>query len=508
MSKQPLTIPAIHGINEQLFNTNLAVTRAERTLLITSCLLASKLGVAGLKENIANIVFEAMHTNFSDAVTAELLDLLRAVDVYSALKFIDKYVSLDNLLDLPLVHMIYTTIEIKKTMEDYLPIPLETASLMISELKIQPNETFIDLSTGIGTLPMIVCKSINRRTEIMGCDIQPEYYSLARIVFTMNGMNEIYCANCYDLSRRDFDTSAINAPLLITIHDGAFQSNFTKELKLLDFQQTILKEGTGRGCILLPSKHFVDGPSHVKFKKYFLEKCTPIKIFTNILGAYCIMVYLKKPYANEVVQIISSQTLCLALTPTNNWTCTHNDDVDLEAFAKIYRLSMLQRHFNVAALEIERQEYNLSIPQSLMKPFKFDELFTLVGNGDRYIRISKSGPYPLIGASSDKCGVVKYISEFDFDGDYFTLALSELPGTCYHHVGKFSVTNSVSVLKLTMDALNRDALNRDALAAYVTTYFKNKYPSNTKLTVANLKRVTINIPVNVDGKIDFSLLGF
>jgi hypothetical protein len=321
----------------------------------------------------------------------------------------------------------------------------------------------------------------------------------------MHGMNEIYCANCFELARKDFDTSAINAPLSITIYDDCFQSSFSKELKLLDFQQTILKNGTGRGCMLLPSKHFVDGPSRTKFKKYFLERCTPLKIFSAVLSSHCILIYLKKPYANEQVQVISSQTLSLVLSPTNNWTCIQNDDVDLETFVKTYRLSILQKQFNTAALEIEQQEYTLSVAP-LMKSFKFDEMFTVVGSGDRYVRVTKSGPYPLIGTSNDKCGVVKYINEFDVDGDYFTFVMSELPGTCYHHAGKFSVTNNVLILNFIGEALNREALNRDALAAYITCYFKNKCQTNTKLTIANLKKFVINMPVDADGRIDFKFI--
>jgi predicted RNA methylase len=100
------------------------------------------------------------------------------------------------------------------------------------------------------------------------------------------------------------------------------------------------------------------------------------------------------------------------------------------------------------------------------------------------------GMYPLVSSSMKNNGVVKYINEYDLDGEYLVVSCAREPNTGFtsYHKGKFSVTSCVKVLK------PKNNIDIENIPDYFTKHLSETYNRNNPLTTELLMNEEILLP--------------
>jgi hypothetical protein len=137
----------------------------------------------------------------------------------------------------------------------------------------------------------------------------------------------------------------------------------------------------------------------------------------------------------------------------------------------------------------------ISLPNMINnKSYKISDIFEFVGRGKRMILKQNEGKYPLISASSENNGVVKYIDGFDFDGEEIGLVTCSIgciggDGCFTYHNDKFACTNHIIVLKP-----KQCISNITEICSAISAQLMSKFSSSYNLTKDKLMDEVILLP--------------
>lgn len=137
-----------------------------------------------------------------------------------------------------------------------------------------------------------------------------------------------------------------------------------------------------------------------------------------------------------------------------------------------------------------------------LKEVKISDIFCLEEKSINYKFKSEeneldSGIYPLISARKINNGIMRYVDNYEYDGDYITVASQGDGGAgyCFVQHDKFACGACIHVLK----CINAEFIDRlDELAFIMTTTFSNEYSHAKSLSKTRLMNETLFIPSDFD----------
>ena len=353
-----------------------------------------------------------------------------------------------------------------------------------------------------------------------------------------------------------FDVSIINPPFSNKCKDELNPNNttnwksYTKEQRFIMYQVELLKEN-GIGCCIVPRNNFNNNiKANNEFKKSLMNYCQILevincnsKVFVPNANVECTILIFRK-YNNEI-NINSSNKSNNALSNYQTKIIDYSDDgfkikkniryYDHKATIK-EQLRVLkfnddwnyQNSLNLITDDILIQminTYNINyihafnkyiINKNLVnkernkiifnelikitklkewKEFKISDLMDLLPN--RKLIGSKETPkgqYPLISTGQNNHGIIRYINNYEYDGEnhkYITCAMTGSSGSSFYQPFKFMVTDRVRVLEIKKDI----DINPHLISLIMNYSLINKYSYTNGLTIDKILNETVSIPI-------------
>ena len=159
------------------------------------------------------------------------------------------------------------------------------------------------------------------------------------------------------------------------------------------------------------------------------------------------------------------------------------------------KIKLLLNYNNILGYEIIKYiDDNKTIKE--FKLLKIDDYFNLLPPGkiDGNKGNTKEGPYCLISTGQYNNGIIKYVEQYEYDGennDYLTIAMYGTTGSCFYQKCKFIVNHNVRVLQ----PKENNKISLHIWAMMINYYLTQKYSYSNGLSIDKLLNELINIPI-------------
>ena len=412
----------------------------------------------------------------------------------------------------------------------------------------------IDFCTGTGSFLIKGSKFTN---SLYGCEIGDERYSLAKCNFILHDLdhNNLRYNSCFNEKYESnyFDISIINPPFSNKCKDELNPNNntnwksYTKEQRFIMYQVELLKEN-GIGCCIVPRNNFNNNiKANNEFKKSLMNYCQILevincnsKVFVPNANVECTILIFRKynnceidnlnndksndyqtkiiDYSDDGFKIkkniryydhkatIKEQLRILKFNDDWNYQNSLNlitDDILIQMI-NTYNINYIHS-FNkyIINKNLVNKERNKIIWDELIKitklkewkEFKISDLMDLLPN--RKLIGSKKTPkgqYPLISTGQNNHGIIRYINNYEYDGEnhkYITCAMTGSSGSSFYQPFKFMVTDRVRVLEIKKDI----DINPHLISLIMNYSLINKYSYTNGLTIDKILNETVSIPI-------------
>ena len=353
-----------------------------------------------------------------------------------------------------------------------------------------------------------------------------------------------------------FDISIINPPFSNKCKDELNPNNttnwksYTKEQRFIMYQVELLKVN-GIGCCIVPRNNFNNNiKANNEFKKSLMNYCQILevincnsKVFVPNANVECTILIFRK-YNNEI-NINSSNKSNNALNNYQTKIIDYSDDgfkikkniryydhkATIKEQVRVLKFNddwNYQNSLNLITDDILIQminTYNINYIHSFnkyiinknlinkernkitfnevikitklkeWKEFKISDLMDLLPN--RKLIGSKETPkgqYPLISTGQNNHGIIRYINNYEYDGEnhkYITCAMTGSSGSSFYQPFKFMVTDRVRVLEIKKDI----DINPHLISLIMNYSLINKYSYTNGLTIDKILNETVSIPI-------------
>ena len=410
----------------------------------------------------------------------------------------------------------------------------------------EPNPKVIDFCTGTGSF-LIKCSKFTN--SLYGCECGDERYSLCKCNFILNELDvkNLSYGSCFNINYQSdyFDISIINPPFSNKCKDELNPNNttnwksYTKEQRFIMYQVELLKEN-GIGCCIVPRSNFNNTIKSVnEFKKKLMNYCQILevincnsKVFVPNANVECTILIFRKydnkqlnNYQTKIIDysddgykvkknirlfdhkpVIREQFKVLKSTDDWNYYNEFNiiqDDILSEMINEynnnyIHSFNKYIINKNLVNKERNKITFNEVIKITKLKEwkeFKISDLMDLLPN--RKLIGSKETPkgqYPLISTGQNNHGIIRYINNYEYDGEnhrYITCAMTGSSGSSFYQPFKFMVTDRVRVLEIKKDI----DINPHLISLIMNYSLINKYSYTNGLTIDKILNETVNIPI-------------
>ena len=330
--------------------------------------------------------------------------------------------------------------------------------------------------------------------------------------------------------------------------------SYTKEQRFIMYQVELLKEN-GIGCCIVPRNNFNNNiKANNEFKKNLMNYCQILevincnsKVFVPNANVECTILIFRK-YNNEININSSNKSNNASNNALNNYqtkiidysddgfkikkniryydhkatikeqlrVLKFNDDWNYQNSLNLITDDILIQMINTYNINyihafnkyiinknLVNKERNKIIFNELIKitklkewkEFKISDLMDLLPN--RKLIGSKETPkgqYPLISTGQNNHGIIRYINNYEYDGEnhkYITCAMTGSSGSSFYQPFKFMVTDRVRVLEIKKDI----DINPHLISLIMNYSLINKYSYTNGLTIDKILNETISIPI-------------
>jgi type I restriction-modification system DNA methylase subunit len=487
----------IHDFNQYLYDNSINLPKSQKTLFIASMLICLKLDKTFVQNieryNVTTRMMELIQNAFNDNIFTEQFRFISQSLFKTHLPILfQKLADIVKSQDSDILNQFYSEFCLWDRNNDskfgVVLTPDDVVDMMCKELDITNKDSVLDFCTGTGSF---LIKASQYSKHLYGAENNAERYALAKCNFILHDLDHtnLHYDSCFNVDFPKVDKCIINPPFSVKCSDGKVSGsykNWNREQKFIMYMIDCLKDN-GVGCCIVPCGNVTNITSK-HFKQEFLKVATPIKtilcnskLFQPNAGVKCvIIVFKKKPYENEEVELVSYEddgykiknnvrtkinesdikSQKQILTLDNTW-CFMNKNVKFNHTDLIS--SYIKQKLNDAydelltklkngniikhvAVEFEVPDLNVSNSE-----YKINEWFELVKHKSKSINDPnlKEGVYPLVSSSMKNNGIVKHINTYDLDGRFLVVSFAREPNSGFtsFHTGKFSVTSCVGVLK-------------------------------------------------------------
>ena len=352
-----------------------------------------------------------------------------------------------------------------------------------------------------------------------------------------------------------FDVSIINPPFSNKCKDELNPNNttnwksYTKEQRFIMYQVELLKEN-GIGCCIVPRNNFNNNiKANNEFKKSLMNYCQILevincnsKVFVPNANVECTILIFRK-YNNEININSSNKSNTLSNYQTkiidysddgfkikkniryydhkatikeqvrvlkfnDDWNYQNSlnlitDDILIQMI-NTYNINYIHSfnkyiiNKNLVNKERNKITFNEVIKITKLKEwkeFKISDLMDLLPN--RKLIGSKETPkgqYPLISTGQNNHGIIRYINNYEYDGEnhkYITCAMTGSSGSSFYQPFKFMVTDRVRVLEIKKDI----DINPHLISLIMNYSLINKYSYTNGLTIDKILNEIVSIPI-------------
>ena len=164
---------------------------------------------------------------------------------------------------------------------------------------------------------------------------------------------------------------------------------------------------------------------------------------------------------------------------------------DLNIEVNVVMDESLIKPFEIRIDDIDESDFKIKE----WKEFKINDLMDLLPNrkliGNKE---TPKGPYPLISTAQFNYGVIKYVNNYEYDGEnhkYITCAMTGSSGSSFYQPFKFMVTDRVRVLEI------KENVNFDPkiIALIMNHLLTKRYSYTNGLSINKLMNEIIKIPI-------------
>ena len=365
--------------------------------------------------------------------------------------------------------------------------------------------------------------------------------------------NEKYESNYFDISiiNPPFSNKCKDE---LNPNNNTNWKSYTKEQRFIMYQVELLKEN-GIGCCIVPRNNFNNNiKANNEFKKSLMNYCQILevincnsKVFVPNANVECTILIFRK-YNNEININSSNKSNNASNNALNNYQTKiidySDDGFKIKKNIRYYdhkatikeQLRILkfnddwnyQNSLNLITDDILIQminTYNINYIHSFnkyiinknlvnkernkitfnevikitklkeWKEFKISDLMDLLPNrkliGNKE---TPKGQYPLISTGQNNHGIIRYINNYEYDGEnhkYITCAMTGSSGSSFYQPFKFMVTDRVRVLEIKKDI----DINPHLISLIMNYSLINKYSYTNGLTIDKILNETVSIPI-------------
>ena len=164
---------------------------------------------------------------------------------------------------------------------------------------------------------------------------------------------------------------------------------------------------------------------------------------------------------------------------------------DLNTEVNVVMDESLIKPFEIRIDDIDESDFKIKE----WKEFKISDLMDLLPNrkliGNKE---TPKGPYPLISTAQFNYGIIKYVNNYEYDGEnhkYITCAMTGSSGSSFYQPFKFMVTDRVRVLEI------KENVNFDPkiIALIMNHLLTKRYSYTNGLSINKLMNEIIKIPI-------------
>ena len=329
---------------------------------------------------------------------------------------------------------------------------------------------------------------------------------------------------------------------------------YTKEQRFIMYQVELLREG-GIGCCIVPRNNFNNNiKANNEFKKNLMNYCQILevitcnnKVFVPNANVECTILIFRK-YNNEININSSNKSNNASNNALNNYqtkiidysddgfkikkniryydhkatikeqvrVLKFNDDWNYQNSLNLITDDILIQMINTYNINyihsfnkyiinknlINKERNKITFNEVIKitklkewKEFKISDLMDLLPN--RKLIGSKETPkgqYPLISTGQNNHGIIRYINNYEYDGEnhkYITCAMTGSSGSSFYQPFKFMVTDRVRVLEIKKDI----DINPHLISLIMNYSLINKYSYTNGLTIDKILNETVSIPI-------------
>ncbi len=540
-----------HSINQYLYDNSINIPKTQKTLFLSFMLIVLKIDPLFIEhynslpiDILIDKMFSIIDEKYNDRVFTNQFDFIRRSlhnkHIPKIISMLSLYMTHNKNQNCDMLNKFYNEFCIyDKNGEGKLGIvltPDDVVELMVKELDIKPADYVLDTCTGTGSF---LVKSSQYTDHLVGCENNEERYALAKCNFILHDMDykHLYHESCFNVEFPVCDKLIINPPFGCDCSDEKSSRNdtswksFKREQKFVLHAIQFIREG-GMGVVIIPGSNFNE--SNVLFKTEILKHITPVKIYNcskdlfkpNATVKCSIMVFIKYPNNQSEITLIEHEndgyklvkgirikendcrdiTHRIQIDATTDWNkqC-YNESIAITT-DMIIEYNILyyfhEKHIDMSISNIYKHAGMITnyIPIDMMNSISveqvlFSDIFEPVKTSKHNISKTTNGPYPLISSSMKNNGCCKYISEYDLDGEYFTISYAREPNTGYtsYHDYKFSVTSCVGVFKCKIPGYKKEC--KHLLCLFVTGRLNNYFDRSTTINNSSIMNVSLHIPV-------------
>ena len=330
--------------------------------------------------------------------------------------------------------------------------------------------------------------------------------------------------------------------------------SYTKEQRFIMYQVELLKEN-GIGCCIVPRNNFNNNiKANNEFKKNLMNYCQILevincnsKVFVPNANVECTILIFRK-YNNEININSSNKSNNASNNALNNYqtkiidysddgfkikkniryydhkatikeqlrVLKFNDDWNYQNSLNLITDDILIQMINTYNINyihafnkyiinknlVNKERNKITFNELIKitklkewKEFKISDLMDLLPN--RKLIGSKETPkgqYPLISTGQNNHGIIRYINNYEYDGEnhkYITCAMTGSSGSSFYQPFKFMVTDRVRVLEIKKDI----DINPHLISLIMNYSLINKYSYTNGLTIDKILNETISIPI-------------
>ena len=330
--------------------------------------------------------------------------------------------------------------------------------------------------------------------------------------------------------------------------------SYTKEQRFIMYQVELLKEN-GIGCCIVPRNNFNNNiKANNEFKKSLMNYCQILevincnsKVFVPNASVECTILIFRK-YNNAININSSNKSNNASNNALNNYqtkiidysddgfkikkniryydhkatikeqvrVLKFNDDWNYQNSLNLITDDILIQMINTYNINyihsfnkyiinknlINKERNKITFNEVIKitklkewKEFKISDLMDLLPNrkliGNKE---TPKGQYPLISTGQNNHGIIRYINNYEYDGEnhkYITCAMTGSSGSSFYQPFKFMVTDRVRVLEIKKDI----DINPHLISLIMNYSLINKYSYTNGLTIDKILNETVSIPI-------------